>query len=290
MKGILLAGGSGSRLHPVTRAVSKQLLPLYDKPMIYYPLSTLMWTGAREVLVITTPEDQGAFQRLLHDGTWLGMKLSWAVQPKPEGIAQALIIGKDFLAGEPCALALGDNVFYGQGLPESLLEAAHHAQDGASLFAYWVRDPQRYGVVAFGPQGNLRDIVEKPAIPPSSWAVTGLYLYDGTASERASKLRPSARGELEISDLNRDYLATGRLRVQKLGRGIAWLDTGTPDAMLQASTFIQAIEERQGLKVCCPEEVAFRLGWISDEDLLKQAERFGANPYGAYLRSLLEKT
>ncbi len=288
MRGILLAGGSGTRLHPVTRAVSKQLLPLYDKPMIYYPLSTLMWTGAREVLIITTPTDQEAFRRLLGDGSWLGMKISWAVQPTPGGIAQALLIGEDFLAGGPCALALGDNVFYGQGLPESLLAAAHHALDGASLFTYWVRDPERYGVVDFGPQGNIRDILEKPKAPPSSWAVTGLYLYDGTASKRAAKLKPSPRGELEITDLNRDYLNNGRLRVEKLGRGIAWLDTGTPDALLQASTFIQAIEERQGLKICCPEEVAYRLGWIRPEEVLRQAEAFGANPYGVYLRSLLE--
>jgi glucose-1-phosphate thymidylyltransferase len=256
--------------------------------MIYYPLSTLMWTGSREILIVTTPEDQEAFRRLLGDGSWLGMKFSWAVQPSPGGIAQALLIGKDFLAGKPCALALGDNVFYGQGLPESLLAAAHHVQDGASLFTYWVRDPQRYGVVDFGPQGNIRDILEKPKQPPSSWAVTGLYLYDGTASERASKLKPSARGELEITDLNRDYLNNGRLRVEKLGRGIAWLDTGTPDAMLQASTFIQAIEERQGLKICCPEEVAYRLRWISSEDVLRLAGAFGSNPYGVYLRSLLE--
>jgi len=289
MKGILLAGGAGTRLYPVTRGVSKQLLPLYDKPMIYYSLTALLWTGAREILMVTTAEDQAAYQRLLGDGSWLGVEFSWVIQPKPGGIAQAFLLGKDFLAGKPTALVLGDNVFYGQGLPESLVEAAKANRDGATIFSYWVRDPERYGVVDYDVSGKVRDIVEKPQKPVSPWAVTGLYLYDGTAAERAAGLKPSARGELEITDLNKTYLAEGKLRVEKLGRGIAWLDTGTPDAMLQASTFIQAIEERQGLMVCCPEEVSFRMGWIGSKELNRQADSYGPHPYGSYLRSLLEK-
>ncbi len=289
MKGILLAGGAGTRLYPVTRGVSKQLLPLYDKPMIFYSLTALLWTGAREILVVTTVEDQAAYQRLLGDGSWLGVRFTWVVQPKPGGIAQAFLLGRDFLEGEPSALVLGDNVFYGQGLPESLAEAAASKREGATIFSYWVRDPERYGVVDFDESGKARDIVEKPQKPVSPWAVTGLYLYDGSASERAANLRPSARGELEITDLNKTYLAEGMLRVEKLGRGIAWLDTGTPDAMLQASTFIQAIEERQGLMVCCPEEVSYRMGWIGPKELNQQADTYGNHPYGSYLRSLLEK-
>ncbi len=289
MKGILLAGGAGTRLHPVTKGVSKQLLPLYDKPMVYYPLTTLLWTGVKEIMIITTPEDQTGFQRLLGDGSWLGIRFTWAVQAQPKGISQALLIGKDFLAGDSCALALGDNVFYGHGLPEVLQGAAKKGQKGATVFAYQVKDPQRYGVLEFDANGKIHDILEKPASPPSSWAVTGLYLYDGSAADRAGRLKPSARGELEITDLNKDYLKTGDLRVEKLGRGVAWLDTGTPDAMLQASMFIQALEERQGLMVCCPEEVAFRLGFIGVEDLKKQAAALGKSAYGQYLKSMLEK-
>jgi glucose-1-phosphate thymidylyltransferase len=289
MKGILLAGGAGTRLHPITKGVSKQLLPLFDKPMVYYPLTTLLWAGAKEILIITTPEDQASFQRLLGDGSWLGVKLRWAVQPEPKGISQALLIGKDFLGGEPCALALGDNIFYGHGLPEKLTTASKAASKGATVFAYQVSDPERYGVLEFDGKGNPRSILEKPAQPPSNWAVTGLYIYDGSASERAARLKPSPRGELEITDLNLDYLKSGGLRVEKLGRGIAWLDTGTPTAMLQAGLFIQAIEERQGLQVCCPEEVAFRLGLIGEDQLRKQAQALGKSAYGAYLQGLLDK-
>ncbi len=289
MKGILLAGGAGTRLHPVTKGVSKQLLPLYDKPMVYYPLSTLLWTGVKKIMIITTPEDQSGFQRLLGDGSWLGIKFIWAVQAEPKGISQALLIGRDFLAGDSCALALGDNVFYGQGLPEYLNGAAKKADKGATVFAYQVKDPQRYGVIEFDSSGKIRDILEKPAIAPSPWAVTGLYLYDGSAPERAARLKPSARGELEITDLNKEYLKSGELRVEKLGRGVAWLDTGTPNAMLQASLFIQALEERQGLMVCCPEEVAFRLGLIGEADIKRQAAALGKSDYGQYLKSLLEK-
>lgn len=290
MKAILLAGGAGTRLHPITKGISKQLLPLFDKPMIYYPLTTLLWTGAREILIITTPEDQASFKRLLGDGSWLGVKLYFETQPEPKGISQALLIGKDFLAGEPCALALGDNVFYGHGLPESLENAAKAAARGATIFSYQVNDPERYGVIEFDEKGNPKGIQEKPAKPNSSWAVTGLYIYDGTASERAARLKPSHRGELEITDLNIDYLKSGNLRVEKLGRGIAWLDTGTPTAMLQASLFIQAIEERQGLQVCCPEEVAYRLGLINHAQLLQQAKLLGKSDYGKYLQNILEKT
>jgi len=290
MKGILLAGGAGTRLHPITKGVSKQLLPLFDKPMIYYPLTTLLWTGAKEILVITTPEDQASFKRLLGNGSWLGIKLHFETQPEPRGISQALLIGKDFLAGKPCTLALGDNIFYGHGLPEYLQRFSQATTSGATIFAYQVNDPERYGVIKFDSQGKPKSIQEKPAKPASPWAVTGLYIYDGTASERAGRLKPSARGELEITDLNLDYLNSGGLRVEKLGRGIAWLDTGTPAAMLQASMFIQAIEERQGLQVCCPEEVAYRLGLITDAELLQQAKAFGKSDYGKYLQSILEKT
>ncbi len=257
--------------------------------MVYYPLTTLLWTGAKEILMITTPEDQPSFQRLLGDGSWLGIKLHWAVQPEPKGISQALLIGRDFLAGGPCALALGDNIFYGQGLPDSLGRSSQMAEKGATVFAYQVSDPERYGVVEFNENGSPKGILEKPKVAPSRWAVTGLYIYDGSASERAARLKPSPRGELEITDLNLDYLKSGDLRVEKLGRGIAWLDTGTPTAMLQASLFIQAIEERQGLKVCCPEEVAFRKGLISQGELLQQAKALGKSEYGKYLQSLLEE-
>lgn len=289
MKGILLAGGAGTRLHPITKGVSKQLLPLFDKPMIYYSLTTLLWTGAKEILVITTPEDQASFKRLLGDGSWLGIKLHFATQAEPKGISQAFLIGRDFLAGEPCALALGDNIFYGTGLPDALARASSLAQNGATIFAYQVNDPERYGVIEFDDKGGVKNIQEKPEKAPSSWAVTGIYVYDGTVSQRAAQLKPSARGELEITDLNLDYLRSGNLRMERLGRGIAWLDTGTPTAMLQASMFIQAIEERQGLKVCCPEEVAYRLGLIGDDQLTAQAKALGKSAYGQYLFSLLEK-
>jgi glucose-1-phosphate thymidylyltransferase len=289
MKGILLAGGAGTRLHPITKGVSKQLLPLFDKPMIYYPLTTLLWTGVKEILIITTPEDQASFKRLLGDGSWIGVKLSFATQPEPKGISQALLIGRDFLAGQPCVLALGDNIFYGNNFPESLKRSVRTAAHGATVFAYQVNDPQRYGVIEFDKKGNPKAIREKPAKPASSWAVTGLYIFDGTAPERAARLKPSSRGELEITDLNLDYLRSGKLKVQKLGRGIAWLDTGTPAAMLQASMFIQAIEERQGLQVCCPEEVAYRLGFINGGQLLQQAEALGKSDYGKYLHNIVGK-
>jgi len=242
------------------------------------------------MLIITTPEDQASFKRLLGDGSWFGVKLHFETQPEPKGISQALLICRDFLAGEPCALALGDNVFYGNGLPELLKNSAKAATLGATVFAYQVNDPERYGVMEFDEKGNPKSIQEKPAKPASSWAVTGLYVYDGTASERAARLKPSPRGELEITDLNLDYLRSGNLKVEKLGRGIAWLDTGTPMAMLQAGMFIQAIEERQGLQVCCPEEVAYRLGLINDAQLLQQAKALGKSDYGKYLQSILEKT
>ncbi len=287
MKGILLAGGAGTRLHPVTLAVSKQLLPIWDKPMIYYPLSTLMLAGVREVLVITTPEDAAAFRRLLGTGEWLGMRLSYAEQPRPEGIAQALVLGRDFLAGSAVALALGDNVFYGHGLAETLRRAARRGR-GATIFAYHVRDPQRYGVVELDAEGRAISIEEKPARPRSSYAITGLYFYDPGVVEVASTLVPSARGELEISDINRRYLEAGELFVERLGRGVAWLDTGTPEALAQASSFIQAIEERQGLKVACVEEVALRMGWIRPDDVRRLAQRMANSTYGEYLLRLVE--
>jgi glucose-1-phosphate thymidylyltransferase len=261
MKGIILAGGTGSRLSPMTLAVSKQLLPIYDKPMIYYPLSVLMLMGLRDILIITTPLDLPLFQRLLGDGSTLGMRLGYAVQPKPEGIAQALLIAEPFLAGEPCALILGDNVFHGHGLIE-ILTRAREELDGATIFAYPVSDPERYGVIDFDEAGRVRDIVEKPAVPPSRHAVTGLYFYDGDAVEAARSLTPSARGELEITDVNRWYLERGRLTVERFGRGIAWLDTGTPEALLEASTYIAILERRQGQKVAWLEEIAGGMGWI----------------------------
>ena len=285
-RGIVLAGGAGTRLHPITRGVSKALLPVYDKPMIYYPLSVLMLTGIREILVITTPADRPAFERLLGDGSAWGIALSYGVQPAPEGIAQALLIARDFLDGRPCALVLGDNLFYGHGLVD-LLRSAAARDDGATVFGYWVRDPQRYGVIELDGEGQPIALTEKPTAPRSNYAVTGLYFYDRAATTIAAGLAPSARGELEITDVNRHYLSEGRLKVDLMGRGYAWLDTGTPESLLQAAQFVQTVEERQGLKIGCPEEVAWRMGWITDEDLQALAEVSGQGSYGAYLRDLL---
>ena len=287
MKGIILAGGSGTRLYPITLAISKQLVPVYDKPMIYYPLSTLMMAGIRDILLITTPDDQQNFRRLLGDGRSFGISLSYAVQPRPEGLAQAFILGRDFIGHDTSALALGDNIFFGHGLTDYLRAAAAHT-DGATVFAYRVRDPERYGVIEFDDQGRAVSLEEKPSRPRSSYAVPGLYFYDRQVVELAAALKPSSRGELEITDLNMAYLTRGQLRAQVLGRGIAWLDTGSHDALLQASTFIQAIEDRQGLKVACPEEIAYRNGYITADELLRQA-RTMSNSYGTYLRELLDE-
>ena len=286
-KGIILAGGSGTRLHPLTHVASKQLLPVYDKPMIYYPLSVLMLAGIRDVLIITTPHDAPQFRHLLGDGSQWGMAISYQEQPKPEGLAQAFIIGRDFVGHDPSCLILGDNIFYGHGLPEKLREATK-IQDGATVFGYWVNDPERYGVAEFDKQGEVVSLVEKPKDPKSNWAVTGLYFYDNQVIDMARDLKPGARGELEITDINRLYLEKRQLRVEKLGRGTAWLDTGTHDSLLQAANFIQTIEERQGLKISCPEEIAWTQGWITSEELAAQAEPLRKSNYGEYLLRLLK--
>jgi len=287
MKGIILAGGSGTRLYPLTLGFSKQLLPVYDKPMIYYPLSTLMLAGIKDILVITTPEDQPAFKKFLGDGKRWGISLSYAVQPKPEGLAQAYIIGADFVAGDASALILGDNVYFGHGLSENLRRAAGR-ESGATVFGYWVRDPERYGVVAFDRSGRPISIEEKPKHPKSNYAVTGLYFYDARASEFARLVKPSARGELEITDLNSMYLEAGLLNVELLGRGYAWLDTGTHETLIQAAEFVRTIEERQGLKIGCPEEIAFHMGFIDKAWLLSLADELAKSGYGAYLRQVAE--
>ena len=287
LKGIILAGGTGSRLHPLTRAVSKQLLPVYNKPMVYYPLSTLMLAGIRHVLVITTPHEQEGFTRVLADGSELGIRIEYAVQPSPEGIAQALIIGRHFIGADRVALALGDNIFYGAYFSD-VLRGAVARETGATVFGYQVRDPERYGVVEFDREGRAVSLEEKPAKPKSAYAVTGLYFYDNQAVEIAAAIRPSARGELEITDVNRTYLDRGQLHVEKLARGVAWLDTGTHESLMQAANYIHAIEERQGLMVACLEEIAYRMGYITADDLVRLARAMEASAYGQYLLRLLE--
>ncbi|MGE8286450.1 MAG: glucose-1-phosphate thymidylyltransferase RfbA [Stenotrophomonas sp.] len=287
-KGIILAGGSGTRLYPITQGISKQLLPVYDKPMIYYPLSVLMMAGIREVLVINTPHEQALFRSLLGDGSQWGMDIQYAVQASPDGLAQAYLIGREFVAGQPSCLVLGDNIFHGTGLREVLRRADARAH-GATVFGYWVNDPERYGVAEFDKDGKVVGLVEKPTQPRSNYAVTGLYFYDGKASDYAAELRPSARGELEITDLNQRYLDEGNLHLEPLGRGYAWLDTGTHASLLEASNFIETLQTRQGLQVCCPEEIAFGQGWISAEQLETLAAPLLKNGYGQYLQKLLQR-
>jgi len=288
-KGIILAGGTGSRLWPITRAVSKQLLPVYDKPMIYYPLSTLMLARIRDILIITTPHEQLLFQSLLGDGAQWGLNLSYAAQPRPEGLAQAFVIGREFLGGSPCALVLGDNIFHGDGLVERLRVADARAE-GATVFGYHVRDPQRYGVAELAADGQVLGLEEKPTFPKSNYAVTGLYFYDAEVAAIAARLEPSARGEYEITDVNMDYLRRGKLHMDLLRRGFAWLDTGTCESLLEASGYVETLEKRQGLKVAVPEEIAWREGWIGDQELLHRAEEHGRSSYGEYLRALLERS
>jgi glucose-1-phosphate thymidylyltransferase len=284
-KGIILAGGSGTRLYPLTMAVSKQLLPIYDRPMIYYPLTVLMLAGIREIMIITTPQDQDQFQRLLGDGSQWGIRLEYKVQPSPDGLAQAFILAEDFLDGAPSAMVLGDNIFFGHGLPQ-VLAAADAQENGATVFGYHVSDPERYGVVDFDEDGTVKTIIEKPANPPSNYAVTGLYFVDGSAPERAKQVTPSARGELEITSLLESYLTDGALRVEKMGRGYAWLDTGTHASLLDASNFVRTLTERQGLQVGSPDEIAYQLDWISKDKLRERANLFGKNKYGQYLLGL----
>lgn len=288
LKGIILAGGSGSRLHPLTIAISKQLLPVFDKPMIYYPLSTLMLAKIRDVLIITTPHDAPLFVSVLGDGSQFGMNIQYAVQPTPDGLAQAFIIGEEFIGNNSSCLTLGDNIFYGHGFQDSLMNSVKR-ESGASVYGYWVKDPERYGVAEFDKQGKVIDLVEKPEHPKSNYAVTGLYFYDNQVVDMAKALQPSPRGELEITDLNKLYLQKGQLTIEKLGRGIAWLDTGTHTSLMQASNFIETIEERQGLKVCCPEEIAFYNGWITAEQLEKQGAALQKNEYGQYLLRLAKQ-
>jgi glucose-1-phosphate thymidylyltransferase len=287
-RGIILAGGSGTRLYPLTQAISKQLLPVYDKPMIYYPLSTLMLAGIRDILVINTPHEQSMFVRLLGDGSQWGISIRYAVQPAPEGLAQAFVIGRDFVADEPCCLILGDNIFYGHGLTESMQRAVER-KHGATVFGYWVRDPERYGVAEFDANDRVVGLEEKPTRPKSHWAVTGLYFYDARVCDFADALKPSVRGELEITDLNRCYLDDGSLMLERLGRGYAWLDTGTHESLVEASNYIETIENRQGLKVCCPEEIAYQQGWIDAEQVRRLAEPLAKSGYGRYLLQLIDQ-
>lgn len=290
MKGIILAGGTGSRLHPATSVTSKQLIPIYDKPMVYYPLTTLMLAGIREIMVITTPRDQVAFRNLLGDGSQWGLAITYAVQVEPNGIAEAFRIGRHFINGDSCALVLGDNIFYGEGFVEILRRAAKTAENGAVVFGYWVNDPERYGVLELDAQKKVRRIIEKPNPAPTNWAVTGLYFYDRDVCEIAAELKPSARGELEITDLNNAYLQRGKLQVELFGRGFAWLDTGTPESLLDASNFIATVEKRQGLKIASPEEIAWRQGFIDTDGLRRSAETYGPkNEYGQYLQRILKE-
>ena len=287
-KGIILAGGSGTRLYPITQAVSKQLLPVYDKPMIFYPLATLMLAGIREILIINTPHEQALFQRLLGDGSQWGIRIEYAVQPSPDGLAQAFLIGRDFIGNDPSCLVLGDNIFYGVGLTERLKRASSR-DHGATVFGYWVRDPERYGVAEFDAHGRVIGLEEKPSKPKSHYAVTGLYFYDQRVCDYAADLKPSPRGELEITDLNRGYLEDGTLHLEQLGRGYAWLDTGTHESLMQAGNYIETIENRQGLKVCCPEEIAYAHGWIDAEQVMRLAAPLAKTGYGQYLQHLIEQ-